>query len=234
MSPVVAVLLSSLALSVTGRWFGGRRRPTHGKELAAYRRQLGERTRRVRELVIAAADDIDALRRLALQPEDAIPRLAALEAELEPAAEELMDLRAPEELHGLHMEYEANLERALRGLITAARGCALTRMPHRPPDDEEPFTYYKRGHLNLLHARLRMDEIVDVLHAWDVLADPHRIRAGARVTIVGGGMDTGGFLSPAQPCRPPRRGRRCAGRSGPVPTRSAAAPRRPSRPGRRR
>jgi pyruvate/2-oxoglutarate dehydrogenase complex dihydrolipoamide dehydrogenase (E3) component len=34
----------------------------------------------------------------------------------------------------------------------------------------------------------RLDAGIEVLHAWDVLANPQRIRQGARVTIVGGGM----------------------------------------------
>ena len=34
----------------------------------------------------------------------------------------------------------------------------------------------------------RLDTTIQLLHAWDVLADPDRIRAGAQVTIVGGGM----------------------------------------------
>ena len=74
---------------------------------------------------------------------------------------------APEELHGLHMEYEANLERALRGIVTAQRGCGITKLPHRPPEDEEPFTYWKRGHQNVQHAQLRMREVVDVLLNWE-------------------------------------------------------------------
>jgi hypothetical protein len=65
------------------------------------------------------------------------------------------------------MEYETNLERALRGLVTVERGCAITRLPHRPPEDEEPYTYYKRGHSNVTHARMRMAEIVDVLLHWE-------------------------------------------------------------------
>jgi hypothetical protein len=40
-------------------------------------------------------------------------------------------------------------------------------MRHRPPDDEEPLTYYKRGHANVTHARLRMAEIVDALLSWE-------------------------------------------------------------------
>jgi hypothetical protein len=74
---------------------------------------------------------------------------------------------APEELHGLHMEYEANLERALRGIVTVERGCAITRLPHRPPEDEEPFTYWKRGYLNVVHARMRMGEIVETMLIWE-------------------------------------------------------------------
>ena len=74
---------------------------------------------------------------------------------------------APEELHGLHMEYEANLERTLRGILVVERGCAITRLPHRPPEDEEPYTYYKRGAGNVMHARLRMAEIVEVLLTWE-------------------------------------------------------------------
>ena len=102
-----------------------------------------------------------------------------------------MEMLAPEELHGLHMEYEANLERALRGIVTVERGCGITRLRHRPPDDEEPFIYYKRGHANITHARMRMAEIVDVMLTWEpgqpaeaTVADPHgapeaRLTAGA-------------------------------------------------------
>jgi hypothetical protein len=54
----------------------------------------------------------------------------------------------------------------MRGIVTAERGCALTRLPHRPPDDEEPFTYWKRAQQNIQHARQRMDELVDALVSW--------------------------------------------------------------------
>jgi hypothetical protein len=74
---------------------------------------------------------------------------------------------APEELHGLHMEFEANLERALRGIVTAQRGISITRLPHRPPDDEEPFNYWKRASQNIVHAQLRMREVVEVLVSWE-------------------------------------------------------------------
>jgi len=36
-----------------------------------------------------------------------------------------------------------------------------------PPEDEEPFIYWKRGHLNILHARMRMRELVDALLTWE-------------------------------------------------------------------
>ena len=149
--------------------FGGRRRTQfgHGKELAAYRNEIFELTQRIDALLLAVADDIDALRRRALDPEEAVERLGANEEALDEHAEQLRGMLAPEELHGLHMEYEANLERSLRGIVIAERGCGITRLPHRPPDDEEPFAYYKRGHRNVLHARLRMQEIVDVLLKWE-------------------------------------------------------------------
>ncbi len=146
----------------------GKRRPhSYGKELERYRSELTERTSRVDAVLAALVDDIDALRRRDLDAEDAMERLGAAEDELDAMAEELRDMLAPEELHPLHVEYEANLERALRGIVTAERGCGITRLPHRPPDDEEPFTYWKRGHANILNARLRMGELVEALVAWE-------------------------------------------------------------------
>lgn len=147
--------------------FGGRRRPfSHGKELATYRSEVAELTRRVDATLAEVAEAIDALRRRALEPDEAVARLNDYEEMLDGASEEIQSMLAPEELHGLHMEYEANLERALRGLVTTERGCALTRLPHRPKEDEEVAGYYKRGHLNVLHARLRMQELVEVLLTW--------------------------------------------------------------------
>src|ERR671915_140223 len=147
--------------------FGGRRRPfSHGKELATYRSEVAELTRRVDTTLAEVAEAIDALRRRALDPDEAVARLNDYEEMLDGASEQIQSMLAPEELHGLHMEYEANLERALRGLVTTERGCALTRLPHRPKEDEEVAGYYKRGHQNVLHARLRMQELVDVLLTW--------------------------------------------------------------------
>lgn len=149
--------------------FGGRRRSIFhaGKELGAYRSDLLERTQRIDARLQELADDIDALRRRSIEPEEAVARLTVHEEALDAESDALVEMLAPEELHGLHMEYEANLERALRGLVTVERGCAITRLPHRRPDDEEPFTYYKRGHGNVNHARLRMAEIVDVMVKWE-------------------------------------------------------------------
>jgi hypothetical protein len=149
--------------------FGGRRRSVfgHGKELATYRNTLFELTTRIDARLGAVADDMDALRRRAIEPEEAVRRLTVHEDALDANEQELEGMLAPEDLHGLHMEYEANLERALRGIVTVERGCALTRLPHRPPEDEEPYIYYKRGHANVTHARMRMAEIVDVLVNWE-------------------------------------------------------------------
>ncbi len=149
--------------------FGGRRRSVFGpgRELGAYRNDLFERTARVDARLAQIADDIDALRRRALDPDEAVRRLSEQEEALEVEETGLQEMMAPEELHGLHMEYETNLERAMRGIVTVERGCAITKLPHRPPDDDEPFTYYKRGHGNVTHARMRMTEIVDVLLHWE-------------------------------------------------------------------
>ena len=149
--------------------FSGRRRGIfhRGRELAKYRDELSALTGRIDALLGSVADDIDDLRRREIEPEEAVTRLTAHEEKLDEEAEALRGMMAPEELHGLHMEYEANLERALRGLVTVERGCAIKRLPHRPPEDEEPSTYYKRGHSNVTHARLRMDEIAEVLVAWE-------------------------------------------------------------------
>jgi hypothetical protein len=149
--------------------FGGRRRSVFGpgKELGLYRNDLFERTERIDARLAQVADDIEALRRRGIEPEEAVTRLTIHEDALEAESEGIQGMLAPEELHGLHMEYEANLERTLRGILVVERGCAITRLPHRPPEDEEPYTYYKRGHGNVTHARMRMSEIVDVLLNWE-------------------------------------------------------------------
>jgi hypothetical protein len=149
--------------------FGGRRRSVFGpgRELGVYRKELFERTARIDSRLGDVADDIDALRRRDLEPDETVERLSGHEEALDAESEGLQGMMAPEELHGLHMEYEANLERALRGIVTVERGCGITRLPHRPPEDDEPFIYYKRGYQNVTHARMRMAEIVEVLLHWE-------------------------------------------------------------------
>jgi hypothetical protein len=137
------------------------------RDLRGYREDLTMRTGQIDTELGALADLIDALRRRDADASEALTRLHASEDQLGTAADVLREIVAPEELHRLHTEYEGNLARALRGILIAERGCALTRLPHRPPDDEEPFIYWKRAHQNILHAQLRMRELVAVLLAWE-------------------------------------------------------------------
>ena len=120
------------------------------------------------DLELATLGDlVDSLRRRDADPDEALIDLQAGEETLDVAAETLREMLAPEELHALHAEYEGSLERAIRGIVTAERGCGITRLPYRPPDDDEPLIYWKRGHLNILHARLRMQEVVATLLTWE-------------------------------------------------------------------
>jgi hypothetical protein len=167
LDPIGAALLLLFALPA---FLGGgrRRRPrVHGRELNAYRRNLTDLTSMIDLELISLADLVDALRRRDADPDEALIDLQAGEEKLDGAAESLRGMLAPEELHGLHAEYEASLERAIRGVVTAERGCGITKLPYRPPDDEEPLIYWKRGHLNILHARLRMAELVATLLTWE-------------------------------------------------------------------
>jgi hypothetical protein len=165
------VALAALAVIALPAWLPGRRgrrRPLgFGRELHHYRKELREATSQIDSTITKAAETIDALRRRDVDVDEAIAALQANEDQLDGTSRTLEEMLAPEELHGLHMEYEANLERTLRGIVTAQRGCAITKLPHRPPDDEEPFTYWKNGHQNVQHAQLRMREVVDVLLNWE-------------------------------------------------------------------
>jgi hypothetical protein len=164
--PLIVVLAAFAALPALLRL--PRRRPrSYGRELQAYRRDLTERTTLIDSQLATLVDLTEGLRRRDADIDSALAKLQAAELELDAAAEGLRGILAPEELHALHAEYEANLERALRGIVTAERGCGFSKMRHRPPDDEEPFNYWKRGHLNILHARLRMKELVDGLLTWE-------------------------------------------------------------------
>jgi hypothetical protein len=144
------------------------RRPRSlARELQTYRRNLSELTSMIDLELLSLGDLVEALRRRDADPDQALLELQAGEEKLDAAAESLRGMLAPEELHALHAEYEGSLERALRGIVTAERGCGITRLPYRPPDDEEPLIYWKRGHLNILHARLRMQELVATLMTWE-------------------------------------------------------------------
>lgn len=169
-APVFQFGLVLLAASTLPALLGSprRRRPrSYGRELEAYRRELAERTTLIDSQLAALGDLVEALRRRDADVDDALVKLQAGEETLDLAAEGLRAILAPEELHALHAEYEGSLERALRGIVTAERGCGITKMRHRPPDDEEPPLYWKRGHLNILHARLRMRELADGLLTWE-------------------------------------------------------------------
>jgi hypothetical protein len=169
--PTASVGIAVLAVMALPALLGGRRRRrrphSYGKELATYRRDLSARTTMIDSQLATLGDLVDALRRHDADPDEAVLKLEAGEEELDAAADALRDFLAPEELHALHAEYEGNLERALRGIVTAERGCGITRMRHRPPDDDEPFVYWKRGHLNIVHARMRMRELAEALLTWE-------------------------------------------------------------------
>jgi len=165
---LLPLLLPALAATLVPAILRGRRKYTgHARELLEYRTSVAERTQRIDTVLSELGDIVDALRRRATDLEMAVDRLTDGEMELDKEADELREMAAPEPLHLLHMEYEANLERALRGIVTAERGCGLTRQRHRKPDDEEPLTYWKRGYSNIVHSRLRMAEITEVLIAWE-------------------------------------------------------------------
>ena len=166
----VSLSLAALFVATLPALLGPRRsrRPkVHGRELQAYRRNLADLTTMIDLELVSLADLVDALRRRDADPDEALVDLQAGEEKLDQAAESLRGILAPEDLHGLHAEYEASLERAIRGVVTAERGCGITKLPYRPPDDEEPLLYWKRGHLNILHARLRMAELVATLLTWE-------------------------------------------------------------------
>jgi hypothetical protein len=162
-------LITLVALAAAPTFLrSGRRRPHgYGRELQQYREKLQDATARIDGVLGAAAETVEGLRHRGVDTDEAVALLQAHEDELDEASNALEEMLAPEELHGLHMEYEANLERALRGIVTAQRGISITRLPHRPPEDEEPFNYWKRASQNIVHAQMRMREVVEVLLAWE-------------------------------------------------------------------
>lgn len=136
------------------------------RELEAYRDYLGPRVRRIEELCDSVGEIADDLRRRIREPDDIAEPLAAAETELDEIAAGIADQAVPEPLRALHAEFDANLERALRGVVTIERGCGLTRLPHATIYDDEPQAYWKHGHLNVIHAQMRMREIANVLFSW--------------------------------------------------------------------
>jgi len=140
--------------------FRGKRRSFTGqaRELMQYRSMLAGYTGRIDTTLAELGELTDALRRRDVDIDEAVDRLASGEDELDTIADDMREMEAPEQVHALHLE---------RGIVTAERGCGLTRQRHRPPEDEEPLAYWKRGHANIVHARMRMQEVAEVLLAWE-------------------------------------------------------------------
>lgn len=135
-------------------------------QLSAYRKAMGPRTERIEELCDTVSLIADDLRRKIREPDEIAEPLARAEAAMDEIALEVAEQFVPEPLRALHAEFDANLERALRGLVTVERGCGLTRMPHASIYDDGPQAYWKRGHLNVIHAQMRMREIAEILFSW--------------------------------------------------------------------
>jgi len=163
-----------------------RRRSDHvdGGQLSSYRKAMGSHIERIEALCDSASEIADDLRRRIREPDEIAERLAKAETELDEIALSIAEQLAPEPLRALHAEFDANLERALRGVVTIERGCGLTRMPHATIYDEGPQAYWKRGHLNVIHAQMRMREIAEVLFAWKAGA-PAEASVAARIHQIG-------------------------------------------------
>jgi len=150
-----------------GRPTGPRPPRSRHRELRRYRADLLRLTAPIDRAVAAGAATVEALRIRTIEPDAGYQRLAASGADLEAAAAAMHAMRAPEELHVLHHEYGANLDRARRGLLLAARACRMTDEPYRPPVDEEVQSVWRRAGANLRHARLRMGEVVQAALHWE-------------------------------------------------------------------
>jgi hypothetical protein len=153
-------------------------------QLSSYRKAMGPHIERIEALCDTASEIADDLRRRIHEPDEIAERLAKAESELDDIALSIAEQLAPEPLRALHAEFDANLERALRGVVTIERGCGLTRMPHATIYDEGPQAYWKRGHLNVIHAQMRMREIAEVLFAWKAGA-PAEASVTARIQQIG-------------------------------------------------
>ncbi|HEY7451986.1 MAG TPA: hypothetical protein VIA02_05640 [Candidatus Limnocylindria bacterium] len=137
-----------------------------GSKLTAYRNSLAVHFERIEAICDTTGEVAEDLRRRIREPDEVSEVLTAAEAELDEIALAIAEQEAPEPLRALHAEFDANLERALRGVVTIERGCGLTRLPHASIYDDEPQAYWKRGHLNIIHAQMRMREIADILFSW--------------------------------------------------------------------
>lgn len=155
-----------------------------GGQLSSYRKAMGPHIERIEALCDTASEIAENLRRRIHEPEEIAERLTKVETELDDIALSIAEQLAPEPLRALHAEFDANLERALRGVVTIERGCGLTRLPHATLYDEGPQAYWKRGHLNVVHAQMRMREIAEVLFAWKAGA-PAEASVAARIHQIG-------------------------------------------------
>ncbi len=153
-------------------------------QLTQYRTFLAPQLERIEAICDTSAEIAEDLRRRIREPDEIAEPLAAAEAELDEIALAIAEQEAPEPLQALHQEFDANLERALRGVVTIERGCGLTRLPHASIYDDEPQAYWKRGHLNIIHAQMRMREIAEVLFAWKA-GTPAEASVSARIQQLG-------------------------------------------------
>ena len=153
-------------------------------QLQAYRAFLSPHFEQIEGICDSVGEIADDLRRRIREPDEVSDRLTAAEAQLDEIALAVAEHTAPEPLRALHAEFDANLERALRGVVTIERGCGLTRLPHASIYDDEPQAFWKRGHLNIIHAQMRMREIADVLFAWKAGA-PAEASVAARIQQMG-------------------------------------------------
>lgn len=153
-------------------------------QLSAYRKTMGPHTERIEEVCDTVSMIADDLRRRIREPDEIAEPLARAEATLDEIALEVAEQLVPEPFRALHAEFDANLERALRGLVTIERGCGLTRMPHASIYDDGPQAYWKRGHLNVIHAQMRMREIAEILFSWKA-GMPTEASVAARIHQMG-------------------------------------------------
>ena len=153
-------------------------------QLTAYRDGLAVHFERIEEICERTGEIADDLRRRIREPDEVTEALAQAEADLDEIALAIAEQEAPEPLRALHAEFDANLERALRGVVTIERGCGLTRLEHATIYDDEPQAYWTRGHLNVVHAQMRMREIADILFAWKA-GMPAEASVAARIQQMG-------------------------------------------------